>query len=88
MTKPVAPTLIPYFPKYQFAASIGPHTQFRAILPKRLWDGRWAWLKKIHRQKMAVHAHLQGGGTFWVYSDQLCEKQILGEWIPNDNINT
>jgi len=63
--------MMPYFPKYMFADPCGPALPFRPLFPVRLYDRRWAWLKRCWRQRMVVHGYLSGPrGEFWSYTDQ------------------
>lgn len=62
---------MPYQPQFMFASPIGEWHEFFAWRPRKLWDGRWIWLRRGWRRCMVVKAHLSpgGGDTFWIYSD-------------------
>lgn len=59
-----------HFPKYMFSDPIGPVLEFRPLWPRKLYNGRWAWLKKCSRQRMVSKSDLPGPiCEFWAYTD-------------------
>jgi hypothetical protein len=65
----------PFAPEYAFANPCGPWVETFAWIPRRMWHGRWVWLRPAWRQAMVVHEHLTpgGGDVFWRWTDMSTE---------------
>lgn len=65
----------PYSADFAFANPVGPWLRFFAFRPRKLYDGRWVWMRRAWRQRMVVHWHLTpgGGDAFWRYTDHTRE---------------
>lgn len=48
-----------------FGRAIAPWHHWFAWYPVPTWDGRWSWLRTLHRRWVQKHDYLTGGPLGW-----------------------
>jgi hypothetical protein len=58
-----------HWPNYAFASYEGGEERVFAWVPRRCWNGSWAWMRYVYRRANVVHSYFDDGGdVFFVYS--------------------
>jgi hypothetical protein len=63
--------MMPWAPDPLWGNPVGPWRPFIAVVPRRMFDGHWVWLRRAWRRRIQGKMFLTPPpGDWWQYTDQ------------------